>query len=342
MTVQIREPATMPAGWAARDWVHHGAGTAPARLAAIGADPRWKVRYATAWDGSRLTGVLPMCRPGVADIWDQDYDLRKLVGLPVPADARRWLLLGGCRDLAGGALTAAGLAAGAAAQTRTRLVAAATGAGRSEGLAVAAPYLRDAEVASFAGGTTFPAGETAVLTLPPATLPDHRDVADYLEMLPRKRRNKIRRDWREFTGSGLRSAPMGLAEAIETGSGLVAAVKQRHGIADHPRLAAMRLRRWHDLALGEYAAFAVHDRDHRLVAVCFTATVGPVLDVHEIGLTDDAGVRLPAYLEAGFYAPIRFALAHRCRSVEFGGEALATKRARGARTEPLWTVLFHD
>jgi hypothetical protein len=330
--LKILEPAEMPPNWATAQWTHHGVGTAPARLAAIGADPRWRVRYATAWESDRLVGVLPMCRPGAADIWDQDYDLSELVTAPIPADARAWLLLGGCRDLAGGFL----VAAGAPDELRARLAGFATETGRAEGLTVAALYIRDAELPAFAArGSAFSAGETAILALPPG-------LDDYLTLLPRKRRNKIRRDWRDFAEAGLASVTLPVDEAIETGAELVTAVKRRHGIADHPRITAMRLRRWHGLGLGEYAAFGVRDAGDRLLAVCFVVTVGRALDVHEIGLTDDEKVRLPTYLEAGFYAPIGFALDRGCTAVEFGGAALATKRARGAHTEPLWTVLLDE
>jgi predicted N-acyltransferase len=103
----------------------------------------------------------------------------------------------------------------------------------------------------------------------------------------------------------------------------------------------MRLRQWLDLGLGEYQVFAVEDEDNELVAACFTCAIGPVMDVHEIGLIDDGPLRLPAYLEAGLYAPIRYALRNRIQSLELGGEAIEAKRVRGAEFEPVSALAYH-
>lgn len=346
MRLAVLAGDAMPAGWERRRWRHICVGTAPKRLAGLGEERRWQVRYVTAWQAGELVGVLPVCRPGVAAMWDRDYDAGRLLGSDVPADARRWLFLGGCRDLAAGSLVHAHLEPAGADSVRSALVATAVATGHDEGLRVIAAYLRDAELEAFTAVAPGPAatvrcGERAVLRLPRVAAPEP-GLAPYLAMFDRRRRNKIRRDWRDFGLAGLRTSQLAVPDAIDPAAGLVAAVKRRHGIPDHPRIAALRLRRWYDLGLGRYRAFAVHDRAGRLLATCFACAIGSALDVHEIGLADNGDVRLSAYLEAGFYAPIRYALALGCTRVELGGGTTVAKRLRGAEIEPVWAVAFDD
>jgi hypothetical protein len=328
---------TLPPDWRHGEWDHSCTGTAPGRMAGLANDARWSVRYATAWDDDNLLGVMPICRPAVEHMWDQDYDFRRLLarsGAALPADARRWLVLGGCRDLAGGAAVRPGLAG-----VREALIDAALDTGRAEGLAVVAGYVRDSEVEAFVAPArgkvaTADCGEVAVLPLPAGDMPD------YLGMLDGRRRNKIRRDWRDFASTGLQSSERDVLDVVDRAAPLVAAVKRRHGIADHPRIAALRLQQWYDLGMGRYTAFVVTSDDDERVAACFTCLIDDSLEVYEIGLTDHDPIRLTAYLEAAFYAPIRFALHNRCATVELGGEAALTKQLRGARMEKLWALAF--
>lgn len=347
MRLKVLAHDELPAGWERRHWLHSCVGTAPQRFAGLGLERRWQVRYATAWQADELIGLLPMCRPEVAVMWDRDYDAGRLLMRPVPEDARRWLFLGGCRDLAAGSLVRAAVASAGADAVRSALVSAAVAAGRAEGLHVMAAYLRDAERDAFLAGSPGHAvavrcGETAILRLPITGTPDP-GLVSYLALLDGRRRNKIRREWRDFARAGLRTGELDVPDAIRLAADLVAAVKRRHGVADHPRIAAMRLRRWYDLNLGQYRAFTVHDSaKQQLLAACFVCAAGRDLDVHEIGLADGHRGRLSAYLESVFYAPIRYALANGCTRVDLGGKATTTKRLRGARIDPVWAVAFDD
>lgn len=348
---EILEREAMPTGWEARRWQHSCAGTAPRRLAALGMEPRWHVRYATAWRDDELVGVLPLCRPRVAAMWDPSYDATTLLHRPAPADARRWLFLGGSRDVAAGTLVTTGAGTGEEEHrsddtVRTSLVAAGVAVGRREGLYVLAAHVWEQERAAFLAAApgraaAVPCGETAVLRLPRVSEADPA-LDTYLSVLEGRRHKYIRREWRNFTAAGLRGAETSVPDAIDEGAAaLLATVKRRHGVPDHPRLAALRLRRWHALGLGDYRSFTVHDSAGRLLGASFACAAGAAVEVHEIGLAEGTPLRLHAYLEAGIYAPIRYALAGGRTRIEFGGGgAMEAKRRRGARVETVWAVGF--
>lgn len=342
MTVQILEAAAMPDGWDAPAAFRSPLlASAPRRVNLLARDPRWRVRYATAWKEDTLLGSLALCTPRTAQVADPDYDLPALFpeyADTLPEDARSWAFLGGARDLAGGFSIRRGIAPDVAQQVRASLAAAAVGVCRSEGLLPAALYIHDEDASGFSDPelgcrSILRVGETATLALP------HVSIDEYLESF-KERRRYIRRDWRLFEQSGLHSAVHPAAAIVAQAAPLVSRLKARHGLKEDPRIAAFRLRQWMSAGVGEYLAFTVSEPAGDLVATCFVCRSGSTMEAYEIGLTDNPDTRLLGYLEGGFYAPIRYALAEGVSRFELGMEASTTKRGRGATTAEVWGFLL--
>ncbi|MFF9011052.1 GNAT family N-acetyltransferase [Streptomyces goshikiensis] len=342
MIAQILEAAAMPEGWDAPTAFRSPLlASAPRRVNRLARDPRWRVRYVTAWEGDTLLGSLALCTPQVAQVTDPDYDLLALFpeyADALPEDARNWALLGGARDLAGGFALRRNTDPAVAEHIKTSLAAAAVKVCRSEGLVPAALYVHDDDAAGFSdpglgGKSVLQMGETAVLDLPYASMDD------YLESF-KERRRYIRRDWRLFEQSGLCSAVHPAADVLAQAAPLVSGLKAKHDLREDPRIAAFRLRQWMGAEVGEYLAFTVSDPAGDLVAACFVCRSGESMEAYEIGLTDNPDTRLLGYLEGGFYAPIRYALAEGVSRFELGMAASATKRGRGATTAGIWGFLF--
>ncbi|MGY0237003.1 hypothetical protein [Longispora urticae] len=341
LTVDVVDAAGLPADWTEAGWRHPVLALHPRRVARLDTDARWSVRFLVGRSAGSPVAVLPVCRPRTPTMLDPDYDVARVAaeaGVDVPADARDWALIGGCRDLGSGVLVGAGVPEDGVDPLRAAMIARAFGLARAEGLYPAAMHVPDSEVDGFTAGAGGRAarvsvGEAATLHLPFSTMDE------YLASLPGPRRNKIRRDWRAFREAGLRVAEEPAADLFDAAAPLVAEVKRRHGIADHARLALLRLRQWRAAGIGEYLAYVVRDADDVLVGVCFVCRSGDRMEAHEVGLRDDAAVRHEAYLEAILYAPIRAALGTGVRHFELGTEATVPKRLRGARVSPMWAVL---
>jgi predicted N-acyltransferase len=322
----------LPPGWATSPWQHAAVALAPARVARLTREAQWVVRFVVARRGGELVGVLPICRPRTATMRDPAYDVAQLVG-HVPDDARRWLVIGGCRDLHGGTLVR-----GAAVEAvRERMVRHALDVAAEEELHPVALYVPDAEVGPFQRAMA-PHGQAVHLADDAVLHLAHRDMEDYLGALSKNGRKQVRRDRRQFAELGLRTSVRPVEEVLAEALPLIVEVTRGHGLTDSPRLADWRMRRWLRSGLDGYLAFTVRAPDERLVAACFVGRQGTSLEAFEIGLTADGGLRHPAYLEAMLYAPIEYALAEGVTRYELGLDAIAPKRARGARVEPVWAV----
>ncbi len=344
METSVLAPADLPADWVDAPWRVTVPALAPRRLAALADDARWSIRFVVAQVDGGLAALTPICRPRFTVMADQDYDLVRLVNRPdlsVPTDASRWLFVGGCRDLRSGLLTSHMIAPADAPALRRSVAQQAFAVARADDLVGVAAYVADADAEACLSAlnghaVSVQVGAAATIRVVPGT------SEDFVASLASDRRRKTRRDWRLFEQAGLHSVILPAAEAIRDGAALVCAVKRRYGVADDPRLAAFRLRRWLAAGAGEYVAFAVLDADGRLVAMSFALRCGDAIEIHEIGMIEDEGLRHLGYLEAGFYAPIRYAQQHRCAVVELGMDSLEPKRHRGASLTPLRLVLATD
>jgi hypothetical protein len=247
------------------------------------------------------------------------------------ADA--YQLIGAGSDLVAGAVVRPGVSDGERGVLVRTLADAAFAEARRLGLTGAALYLRNEQIDHFGVGRS----RARVDELARLDVVDGGDEA-YLASLDAGRRSVVVRDWRKLGEHGLRSETVPAAAVVDEAAPLVVNVKRRHGVLDHPRLAAMRLRRWADEPFGERLAFVVRGGAGELLAVCFGCRHGRVLEMLEIGLVDESALRHLAYVEAMVYGPRRYAAQSGCRELHLGLGSAHPKCLRGARMAPVWAV----
>ena len=333
--MRIRVCDRIPSAVRVTSWDYSVIGLSPSRLR-LAQDARYTDLYVVATDaGGDLLAIMPAYQSRVEQTPYREYDPHLLTpGLAMARDPRGWLLLGGRRDLCAGIAVRAGLPAPRAASIRAEVVSYAVEWAREAGLVALALYVRDREVDAFRG--VF--GEAGLhIVAADATLPVVGTTDEgYLRSLTARRRAGIRRDWRRFAELGLVSQVAAVGDVIDAAADLVVNVKRRFDIPDHPRLVRLRLRKWAECGAGTCVAFAVRDVSGELIGVSFCCDDGSRLEHYEIGLTDTSPARLAAYLEVGFYAPLRYAQAHRLSHIELGLDAPFPKRERGAIISPVW------
>ncbi|MCJ0874918.1 GNAT family N-acetyltransferase [Streptomyces sp. AP-93] len=331
LTVETRE--TFPAELLDVTCGPRSVSLSPRRLASMDGDGRWRTRWAVALIGGRVIGVLGAHRPSSARFSGGFYDLNELgeqLERPVPKDSRRWAVVGGCRDLAAGAVTDTRLDDKETARVQAALAAQVFGEADEAGDLPVALHVRREEAEAFAAGIGPRAlvrtlDETANLYL------TGDDPEQHIAALSPSQRERCRKDRRRFEALGYPAARVPAVSVLEEAAPLVFAVKAKYGVVDHPRLSLFRLREW-VRAFGEDACHAsvVRDDTGRLVAVSFFAVQGEVLGGYEIGLADDVPGREFAYLQAMIHGPVRYAFELGCRSIDLGLASATVKRRRGA------------
>lgn len=165
-------------------------------------------------------------------------------------------------------------------------------------------------------------------------------LSPYPDALSYDRRRKVLKDLRAIDELGLRAAMMPAADAVDEAIPLIAEVKRRHAVPEHPRLMAMRLRAWIASTAGPCIATLVRGPDGGLVAAGFIGQDGRVVEAYEIGLRADFEHRHLAYVEAMVYGPLRWAIERGCDAVQIGIDSATPKRLRGATLEPVHVVRF--
>ncbi|MGW7411288.1 GNAT family N-acetyltransferase [Streptomyces sp. NPDC054863] len=306
---------------------------APRRLLAATDDARWATRWTVARLDGRAVGAITSHRPTTARFTGGPYDLTQLESSfdrPAPGDPRRWVFVGGCRDLASGAVTAASLSEQETEHVRGALAEHAFAEADAAGDFPVALHVRDDEAAAFAAGI----GGRAVSreTNRTADLPLHGDdVEEHVASLSSSQRERCRRDRRRFAALGHTAARVPAATVLAEAAPLVCAVKTKYGVSDHPRLCLFRLQEWvRAFGADDCYASVVRDPAGRLLAVSFFAVQGEVLEGYEIGLADELPGREYAYLQAMIHGPVRYAFELGCRRIDLGLDSSVVKQRRGA------------
>jgi hypothetical protein len=318
-------------------WVSSGLALSPARLRARAVDSRWTTRWVTATAAGDTVGVLPLYRLTGQRTADPIFDPRHVMPDLIddwPEDARALLFVGGLTDLIAGP-TLVELESGVQEEVRYGLVMAGLGFAREHGLLAVALYVRDDDHAAFAaaGTRTTVLNWSAVLDLPGPTW------ADLLATVNTARRYRLRAELADLDARGLRAVPADPAEVIAEAAPLIAVIKRKYGVADHPRLIQLRMRDWSDAVADEYRAFTLRDHRGALVGVSFVARIGSVVELGELGLEAELADRHLSYVELMFYAPARFAMDRGCRQLRLGLDSMAPKTYRGARAVPVWGIV---
>jgi predicted N-acyltransferase len=250
---------------------------------------------------------------------------------------RSWWYVGGFKNLVSGATVAARLAPPLRSRVRRSLIVEAYRAVECRGGTPIALYARDEELPDFraALGPRFRAVQTTSNAILDIGWPD---LDGYLASLDKKRRYRVRRDWHELHTRGIRAIEIPAAEVDNAAAHLIAATQVRHGVPDHPRLAALRLREWWSGDGAQCRAFVLRGSSGELVGVSFAERHGRVVELSELGLVENIPDRHLAYTELLVYAPLRYALRHGCGRLSLGLDSIAPKSHRGARVEPVWAV----
>lgn len=302
----------------------------------------WQLEAVVARIDGRVRGLLSLLRARNDVVEAVVVDRLALERLPRYDGGNGHLLLGGGPDLV------SGLALAACApdesdelieHVRGALVASGYRHAEDQGLRPIASHVRDCDLTTFTQGRSRPSVQLSTL----ATLDVPRSFEEYLTALPARKRSTVVRDLASIRRQEIRSevvtadrlcADLALLDEAAT---LIYGLNRRHRVADHPRLARMRLEEWANFPLGDRVT-AIVMRHGRLLAVTLGVWRGDVLELHEAGLTEDPEVRHDAYVEGTVYAPLRHAIREAGHEVELGMAAERAKRVRGARTSPVWMV----
>ncbi|MGE7434529.1 GNAT family N-acetyltransferase [Kitasatospora sp. NPDC001175] len=274
------------------------------------------------------------------------YNLASLIGAQEPTEelARRGLFPNGVAAVSGAhcVLLTAGDGGPAERSGRRRLlVRAAAGLAEDEGCrTVGFLYLTDADavrdvsaVLGAAAGPPFLAAAHTELTT------DWPDFDGYLGTLHRSRRNKVRRERREFLGSGLTVRVLhGTDELDETTARLQLAVRKRYSapgsvesvLADYDHLGR---------TVGDRVRVFLCERDGKPVGLSLALLDGDRLHLRLVGFDYDATGSDFAYFNLLFYEPIRWGLEHGIRTYSFGTGSYPAKIARGASPVPAYGVV---
>jgi predicted N-acyltransferase len=195
-------------------------------------------------------------------------------------------------------------------------------------------YVRDDEIDDFtAEGNGLRSALAATLSVA------HTEASGtaFLSALTSKQRRTVRRDRERLARSTLRYEVMPARAALDVAPELVVNVKRRHGVADHPKLARLRLTEWAEEDVGERLAYVVSDNG-QVVAVSFGVSYGGRLEVYETGLVDEHEFRHEAYVQSMIYGPLEHAMILGLTSIELGLDSLTPKTSRGAVPVPVWAA----
>lgn len=165
----------------------------------------------------------------------------------------------------------------------------------------------------------------------------HGCFSDYIDAVPSVLRHAIRRDLAEFRAAGLARACEPLAECADAFAPLAVQTSAKYHVMERAQDLAAYFRSMVDV-FGEDAVVFTARRNGRLVG-------GTLAFLHEqtiwLRLVGFDYQRMPsaAYFMLYFHAPVELACRLSFDHVHLGLCTDRTKRSRGARLEPLWTLL---
>jgi len=311
-----------------------------ASMADRAADARWSTECVVASRDGCLSGLLPLHRSRSARAADPfvNVGVERLDRAAGKVDARGHLFIGLSDNLVGGALVR---------RHRDRLLddavlyalfQAAALEARQQDLRATALFV-PAEQAVTAAAALAP-----LAALEPGAvhsrfeLRGHADLASYSDGLTNKERYTLRTDAARSRAVGVVATAGALNEsAIPAYAHLIAQVKRNNGLAVHPRLVEMTVRRWWQRSQDVVVFSARQGPSESLVGVCLGRVADEALELYEVGVADGVE-RHTAYIEVTYLAPLRFALARRLASVELGAGHAEVKRHRGAVQTVAWDM----
>jgi uncharacterized protein len=292
---------------------------------------------------SELVGALPLYVVESPRTIDAAYDFSRglFTGRAERLDAFPAVLLGSRSGYTNGPLTRADLAQEERSEILEALFERAVEVARERGAhTVAAMYLPpsayDVAAARLEGAVAWFAGAHARIDVPESW----STLGDYLASLKHSRRAQIKRDLTRFATSGYRVYERPLADVYGDVAPLVANLNARHGLDVRPD----EMEVWLELraaALGERAAVYLCESSDRLVACSIVYESADELYLGGVGFDlERRSLDGRAYFALAFYMPLERAIRARRRVFHLGPGASDAKVRRGARLEPLWTLVL--
>jgi predicted N-acyltransferase len=163
------------------------------------------------------------------------------------------------------------------------------------------------------------------------------DFDDYVATLKRSRRNKVRRELREYEASGIRTTIWhGTGKLDERTAKLQLAVREKYGVGGSIESIT---RDYDDLnrTVDDHVLVFLAEMDGEPVGMCLALLDGDRLHLRLVGFDyEKAGDFL--YFNVLFYEPIRWGIANGITSYMFGTGSYSAKLARGCRPQPLYAV----
>jgi predicted N-acyltransferase len=198
-------------------------------------------------------------------------------------------------------------------------------------------YLRDSAMRELPGGLTeaghvfLAAGETWLQT-------PWQSFGGYLSDLPHSRRYSVRRELEQFRTSGCSVSIVQLADCYDRVGPLLANVQHQHG---HQETATdmvhylERQARW----LNDQSLVFLCFKSGRLIGFSLGYQWQDALYLRAVGLDYEFARQTSVYFNIAFYLPIRHAIECGLSGIHLGSGSYEAKVLRGARLEPLWSLV---
>jgi hypothetical protein len=306
-------------------------------------DRRWTMEVVAAFRDDELVGAMPIstCRGNVIPDANIRLELYRQAPERVGGDPHRLMFLGGFAYLRGGVCLSSTVEARESAAVIAAVVRSGLDTARTRSLVPHALFVPDLQLEpTVAAWQPRPriceAPRVAFLPVPPCA-----DLDEFASTLPRSPRDNWRSDKSRLAAAGIDAVAVEMTEDLlaEAAPG-IAAVKIKNGVADHPRLTAMRLRSWFSgLEPNLTRAWTVRDRNANLLGISIAVIDRRVLQTAEIGLAQSHPSRREIYLELAFRAPVRACIEDSLEGVDLGAGSLPSKQRRGAILRRQWHLL---
>ena len=346
MTVEVA--ATLQAV-AAEEWWSISRGrslfSSRAHLLSVEDDPAVVTRYLLARDGrGRLVGGLPWYLwAGQGGTVIANYDphrlfARRVMGAGV--DRTPWfplLLLGNRAGYTNELLLLSDLGPSRH-RVLGRLVEQALELGAEAGARTVAAMYLGREAAAALGGL-LPSSSPPLLTAADCFLPiAWDDFSGYLASLSGRRRKHARREINELRARGIRISAHRLRERHRICGELLANVQRRYGEEVEADEMISFLQRQAE-ALDDLSVVLIGQDDRGPLGFSLLYEWDGRLYGRAAGFDYERLEGAPLYFDLCVYTPIRLAISRRLREVRLGLESYPAKLMRGARLEPLWSVV---
>jgi predicted N-acyltransferase len=163
---------------------------------------------------------------------------------------------------------------------------------------------------------------------------DVTSLEDWMGLMTRKRRYRVRNEMRAFEDAGLSCAVESFAQQVDEVARLAAVTESRYGHATTPASIARVLRHQAQTVGDAARLFMARDSSGRAVACALYYEWRSVMHARIFGSDPEVMPGADEYFNTMFYAPVRYSTQHDVRALHLGTGSLSAKTLRGACLEP--------